>query len=839
MVNDFININSILRDYTVFLAHIGGYEGAKEETLAQHTLLCQEYFTKIVESKDLEPIFHNIYRLLFDNNTYLETYLDLIKNTLTFHDLGKTNPKFQTDKMKNKDVEKDDYGISSKHSILSSLLYVYYYSSKIEDKGDGYSLILSLLYINSFIISRHHSGLIDLDGDDFFDNFDSRSLSWEALTKVLESEILSDDFVGDMDLGLELMDDGYNIVLDELDSYGHEKKKVLYIYARLLYSVLVASDYYATTQYMNGLEMDLPKLDAKGLKEVYNKSSLMKSIREKEETGSYRSSEEMNDVRTRIFLEVEKAFEQEKDKRIFLLESPTGSGKSNIALNLSYKMMDQGISKILYAYPFNTLVEQNKEVLDQYYKETGLSSNIAVINSVTEIKVDNSEEISLANRYNKALIDRQFMHYPFVLTSNIYLFNLLFSDKREDIFALYQLANSVIVLDEIQAYDQTLWNEIIDMLYTYSVCLNIKFIIMSATLPDLSKFLDDDRRSLVSSLIKNPKDLFAEKVFKDRVKIDFALLEEGKIDQERLEEHLEDNISAHNKILLEFIYKKAAEDFYRHLIDKPYFSDYSIYILTGNDNIRTRKSVIDRIKGSSDPEDKIILIATQVVEAGVDIDMDMGYKDISMLENEEQFLGRINRKASKENSLVYFFDLSDESKIYKNQASSNTSLRNLERRINLVEKDFTSYFDEKIKILKENKSSFTGYMKFKDDMKYLNFKSISKHMKLIDDKSDYVYLFLSRSIKTDEGLINGNDIWQDYKDLINNYEMNYSEKMVKISKARIAMNDFLYRVNLSQLKEISSYNDRLGDIYFFENGEEYLLNGRLNLSNDQFGNDII
>lgn len=56
---------------------------------------------------------------------------------------------------------------------------------------------------------------------------------------------------------------------------------------------------------------------------------------------------------------------------------------------------------------------------------------------------------------------------------------------------------------------------------------------------------------------------------------------------------------------------------------------------------------------TADKDKAVILVATQVVEAGIDIDMDIGYKDISKLDSEEQFIGRINRNF-KRKGVVYF-----------------------------------------------------------------------------------------------------------------------------------------------------------------------------------------
>ncbi len=62
-------------------------------------------------------------------------------------------------------------------------------------------------------------------------------------------------------------------------------------------------------------------------------------------------------------------------------------------------------------------------------------------------------------------------------------------------------------------------------------------------------------------------------------------------------------------------------------------------LITGDSSIQERKDIIADIENMQE----VILVATQVIEAGVDIDMDIGYKDISRLDSEEQFIGRINR----------------------------------------------------------------------------------------------------------------------------------------------------------------------------------------------------
>lgn len=102
-------------------------------------------------------------------------------------------------------------------------------------------------------------------------------------------------------------------------------------------------------------------------------------------------------------------------------------------------------------------------------------------------------------------------------------------------------------------------------------------------------------------------------------------------------EHVLEN--KNKKVLIEFIKKASAEEFYRILGERV----ESVFLMTGDSSIQERKDLIEKIKGLS----SVILVATQVIEAGVDIDMDIGFKDISRLDSEEQFMGRINRSGKK------------------------------------------------------------------------------------------------------------------------------------------------------------------------------------------------
>lgn len=840
-----MKLDFIVKNPDKYLGHIEGV-GNNKEKLEDHINKTFAYYQKILDEKNLGKVFERFFLSIFDVKEGYSHFKDLIDSVILFHDLGKINSRFQRNKLKNFEIDLIDLGIESQHSILSSFIYVYIFVGKIKNLKIDDELkekFYYIIFLNAFVISRHHSDLSDFSYSihNFFDLFiDERSKFYKTLNYLSKDKNIKEEFFDDFEeISNDIMDLVYDFDMDSsYKDFKKSKSKEIYIYTRLIYSILVASDFYATTDYMNGYKTKFPQINKNDLIKIYNNSKLIKNIKKGEKDKSYEKKENINDLRTKIFLNAEKNLEEKSDKNIFFLEAPTGSGKSNTAMNLSYKLLNDQINKIIYAYPFNTLVEQNKNTLLKYYKKTSIEEKISIINSITPIgKSDNDDFMKDWDYYIKSLLDRQFLHSPFIITSNVGLFNTLFSNKRKNIFGLYQITNSVIVLDEIQAYREDLWNEIIEMLEIYSKIFNLKIIIMSATFPDLSALLDEDKKKNIGKLIKNPREMFNEPLFKNRVKINYDLLDLGKIDYDHLLNHMKENIGNHKKILVEFIRKKDAENFFKILNEEEIFNQYNILILTGDDNLRRKSQVIRQISG--EVIKKTILIASQVVEAGVDIDMDIGYKDISMLENEEQFLGRIGRSALKNDAVAYFFDMADEKKIYKN-AQDILTLRNKDRRKNLETKDFSRYFALKLQKAKNDRDEY-AYINFEKDLIKLNFEKISKHMELIDDNRQMIELFLNRNLRINGKEIKGSEIWNQYINLIENKDMNYSEKIVKLSEKKAQMSDFLYRITKRDfVKYIGKANDIIGNLVYIEDGEKYIYNERLSYKdeNDEF-EDII
>lgn len=838
---NFINLDDFISSEYTFYAH--RKENGMKELLQEHIYRCEKYFMKIITTRGIDIAFYNIEEELLReySKESMSLFYNMMQNVITFHDFGKMNPNFQMEKMDHKEkMESIEFLYhQSKHSMISAVWYLNYYYPHISNLSKHeQTRMMILLHMNAYIIAKHHS---DLDSfERFVNNFDLDKEGYYVVNALISvSNKLNKS-------GFQLKQ---NIIFNNLkkvltvmkDSNGENEKyslsTTLYTYERLLYSILIASDYYATTEYMNDMEVtyfgEFTILQNFIVK--YENNELYKGIREYQkshrgEDREFKHIDSINVLRNEIFLEAEENLLKNIENNIFFLEAPTGSGKSNIALNLSMQLLknDQKLQRIYYVYPFNTLVEQNVDTLTEIFGEE-LMRGVTIINSITPIKQEDLEEDN-EEMYAKDMLNRQFLNYPFILTTSVSLFDTLFQCRQTSLFAFHQLANSIIVLDEIQSYRNCIWAEIITFLNRYAKILNIKVIIMSATLPNLGAFLS--RSEGLINLIEKPDIYFEHPYFKERVQLNYELLNSDNVLID-LEDKVIHYAKLKKKILIEFISKKSASCFYEVLMDDKRLGNIScpIEYISGDDNVLERKRILRKIKSDTIKTTGCIVVATQVIEAGVDIDMEIGFKDISKLDSEEQFIGRINRSyRNKEQGIIYFFDYNEANRLYKEDVRSNAqfTVKNIEMRTILAEKNYRVYYEAIIEVVKKNYNNVKNQYNLDEfyykDVANLEFVEVAERMKLIEEDKGLISVFLNRTIRADEGSLNGLQLWREYESLLKNHSYSFSKKKIELSKIYSKMQYFIY-----QIRPANGFtaNGQIGELYFIENGEQFFENGKL------------
>lgn len=837
----FVPLEQIIKSPEKYWAHVPkeGSEIRKQETLPEHTIRCEKYFQQIGKEKCLPFIMEKFrdYYLEGAGEDAVGLFEELWQNVPVFHDAGKINCYYQRDVLKNMETPEDRsfIPVGSHHSEVSALVYLDYYEKKIKNikTTEDRMKLRTLMFCHAYIISRHHSKLVSFS--DFMENY-----LYGRLGRMYE-EFPGERYAvyeGEFGLDEPKREKRYRWIEKRLESQSKKESIWFYLYTKLLYSVLVASDYYAAAEYMSGIEVQEHGSvnEIEEFRKAFEETEVSRKIREYERRSYPKSAEELleskeiNDLRSEIFLEAEQALKSNWEDYIFFLEAPTGSGKSNTSMNLSFRLIEgnPSLKKIYYVYPFNTLVEQNLESLSKVFEnKKALMEQVAVINSITPIKrkTHKAEEMEEEERiYEEALLDRQFLNDPVILTTHVSLFDTMFGKTKESAFGFHQLVGSVIVLDEIQSYKNIIWGEIITFLKEMAELLNMKVLIMSATLPNLGLLTDSAEG--ICYLLKERERYFGHPCFKNRVEVSYELLQK-EFSTEILRDHVKTSILKYKKILVEFITKASASDFF-HMLQKESL-DAEILYMSGDDSIVERKKMLDQIKHMG--ERPIILVATQVIEAGVDIDMDVGYKNVAKFDSEEQFMGRINRSCRRFGK-VYFFLLDDPKRVYGEDIRLNQefTLRNEELREILRSKEFEKYYGRVLEILKSNYIEITGKEGlegfFEQAVGRLAFREVQERMRLIDDDKWSMSVYLARRLEIGDGtVIDGKEVWEAYKRLLEDNSMAYARKMVMLSEIRSRMNYFIY-----QIKKNSDliYDEQVGDIVYIENGEKYFENNKLN-----------
>ncbi|MDR0579597.1 MAG: CRISPR-associated helicase Cas3' [Campylobacteraceae bacterium] len=767
-----------------YLAH------TPDETLIAHSDLTLKYFYKIINAKHLEILIDNLIKKISAEN--FELIKEMFINAIYLHDIGKKNPYFQANKMHNSHFsEYFNTTNSTHHSMGSSDLYIKYYKTcieKINSTGERIKLLF-ILHAFSYHISKHHGKL---------DEFGKYKID-------------------------ELAPKKYWMHLDKFKIPHFE----FYILNKLLFSLLISSDYYATTEYKSKIEFsDFGLLDKKIKTVLREKFNIYKN--------SMECTNGINKIREAIYIEAQNSLMRNMNKYVFYLEAPTGSGKTITSINLALNILENkaDINKVFYIFPFNTLVEQTKIVFDDIFAD---SLDMEVINSITPIKDDESDNTleDEETKYSKAYISRLFFHKPFIITTHVNFFNILFGTSKEDNFPLWQFANSVVILDEIQSYDNNLWMYMANFFDKYAELLNIKIIIMSATLPKLDYFLEKTTNFADLICADKKEEFFQNRYFKNRVQIEyFKSLKKIGMD-ELLEKFLEER-SNYKKFLFEFIKKQTARDFFNLLVEKGF---ERVCELSGDDNKAYRHFVIEESK----KDEPIIIVATQVIEAGINIDMDIGFKDISTLDSEEQFMGRINRSCLKShiNPKAYFFNLDKASEIYKHDNRLEFNLTCDKFKKVLENKDFQSYYKIVLDKIKKTQESFknglnTLYDSFENSAKLLNYKNMKRHMTLIDTQTFTLYFPFTIDISKYEnvkefknidaqfitnGLLDGKKVWDKFLQL--NEIDSFVKQEVEKSKINSLMQFFTFNI-FKYGSERPFLGEDIHGFFYIENCDDFI-----------------
>lgn len=379
----------------------------------------------------------------------------------------------------------------------------------------------------------------------------------------------------------------------------------------------------------------------------------------------------------------------ENEGKVFRLNAPTGAGKTlSILLAVLDLAKKKHKSRIIFTFPLLTILDQNaKEIRRNIPREEYILEHHS---NVVRVKED-SEECEKYGKDQDEKLDyhellAQTWHAPIVITTLVQFLNTLFDGKTTCIRRFQSLCNSIIVIDEVQTVPLkmiSLFNLAVNFLS--EVC-GATVILCSATQPALGEVRHPLLEEICDLVSYDPQ---IWEAFKRTELIDAGIKRLSDIP-----EFAQEVLDEASSLLIVCNKKDEARNIFIEMKDSV---DYCFHLSASMCSAH-RKNVLDEIKQSlskirANPSSdcKVVCVATQVVEAGVDISFERVIRLTAGLDNVIQAIGRENRNGEDPNPApAYVVTCSDEklSKLKDIERAKNATINVLQ-----AYKDNPSQFD--------------------------------------------------------------------------------------------------------------------------------------------------
>lgn len=462
-----------------------------------------------------------------------------------------------------------------------------------------------------FVIKGHHAGLPD--NQDRKQNNEDNSKNQELI------EIVKNRFD-------ELFPSAINI--QKLSSLPNDFLLAEAL-TRFIFSSLTDADWLDTEQHFAPEKFEARQsltLETE-IGELRFVDQLLKKL--EKEFSSLPTEGKINSLRTKARDETIKHFS--KPLGFFTLQLPTGLGKTLTSvywalLHAKYHKL----KRIIIVLPYINIIDQTANILKNVFGEDVVLEHHSGI-------IEDDEKYTKEEFDKNAVAVKQLAcenwDAPIIITTSAQFFESLFSNKPFKCRKNHNVAESVVIFDEIQTLPKHLAEPTIIFLKNTSVLARISFLFCTATLPAFTKREGFDGIDSLHSLIEKPK------VYFDTTRrVEYKPLKKLKPISLNL---LEEKLSKEYQTYLVIVNTKAvAKDLFQRISRLNTYDSY-YHLSTAMCPHHRKKTIADIIKDLKSK--RIAVISTQLVEAGVDFDFPCVYRAIAPLDAIIQSAGRCNR----------------------------------------------------------------------------------------------------------------------------------------------------------------------------------------------------
>lgn len=408
------------------------------------------------------------------------------------------------------------------------------------------------------------------------------------------------------------------------------------LFVRMLYSSLVDADSLDTERHFQEEQYNArPRL-------ILDVDALLDALNYKLSSFSHNSP--LNGLRTEVRLYAQSLAEEPQG--CFSMTLPTGMGKTLCSLNwaLHHAKVHSNIKRIVIVLPFLSIIDQTAKELKSIFKDHDVilehHSNVIYEGKESEEEYYCKDPKQLATEN---------WDYPIVVTTTVQFFESLFSNQRSKCRKLHNLQDSIVIFDEIQTLPVHLAECTMKMLNDMLHLCRCSILFCTATQPNFQTRSDFKGIDHIVPLVENPMAIFAATKRVEYYPIaDYEVQSIDSIAQKVCEEK--------ESVLIVCNTKKKAKALFDSIKEK---GNMQVLHLSTNMCQKHRMAVVDKVKGKLKNGEKLILCSTQLIEAGVDMDFPIVFRELAPLESIIQSAGRCNREGKLEKGKVFLFQLEE------------------------------------------------------------------------------------------------------------------------------------------------------------------------------------
>lgn len=528
------------------------------------------------------------------------------------------------------------------------------------------------------------------------------------------------------------------------------------------------SDYFFLVSLFSAL-IDADKLHSARVRKVKRPdlpSNLVFLYKKKRFAGS--SPGAIDILREEVFRNTEDRIKKASlDQRFFTLTAPTGSGKTLAVLNATLILRERLSSaygrtpRIVYALPFTSVIDQTYHVLWEILQETvtGFSSApspyLLKHHHLADVFYRAVEEEDLG--FDAAMLLIESWQSEVIITTFVQLLHTLIGYRNRMLKKFNQLNHAIVIMDEVQNIPVEYWPLVTTVLKEAAKELDLRLILMTATRPEWFS------QGEAAELAGEPEDVVRFFRTLNRVRLYPDLEPRTVAEAAELFLSLYEPSKSYLVVLNTI---RSSIEFYQ-CIREVLKDRVPLFYLSTNIIPAERERRLEELRRLLERGAKPVLVSTQVVEAGVDLDFDEVWRDIGPIDAVVQVAGRCNRHFRKEKGLVRLVRLVDEKgntlarRVYGNIHVWGAE-RVFEHRSCLEEPDFFEAVANFFRFVRERKdtSKSEGILKAMKSLRFQRDKEESdcavRDFRLIEDRPDQVEVFVAVDEKAES-------VWQFYR----------------------------------------------------------------------------